>query len=438
MKISIFGLGYVGAVLTGSFARDGHSVIGVDTNPEKVAMVSEGKSPIIERYLDELIYEGVKQGRITATTDHYKAVIDSDISMICVGTPSRPSGDIDLTFVQRVSESIAIALKEKNSYHITVVRSTILPGTSENVIIPVIEKHSGKKFGVDFGVVSNPEFLREGSAVEDFLNPPMTIIGAINDRDFEIVSKLYSHLPAKIIRMSIRAAEMIKYASNAFHALKIVFGNEIGLLCKEFGIDAAEVMEAFCEDRKLNISPAYLRPGFAFGGSCLPKDLRALVRAANSRDVELPLLKAISVSNESLIKNALNLVVNKNCRRIGVLGFAFKEGTDDLRESPIISLIELLIGKGYELKLFDRHVSLARIIGANKKYIQERIPHISRLMVETPDELVAHSEVILIGNDDPEFDNILLKLTPEQSVIDLRPVKKQKINTPAAYERITG
>ena len=438
MNISIFGLGYVGAVLIGSFARGGHNIIGVDVDAGKVNMVAAGKSPIIEKDIEELISDGVKSGKISGSTDHYNAVMKTDVSMVCVGTQSKPSGELDLSYVLRVCESIANAIKDKNSYHLIVIRSTVIPCTSEEKIIPLIEQISSKKFGQDFGLVMNPEFLREGSAVGDFFSPPLTIIGARYEKDFDIVASLYSHLPSKIIRTSLRAAEMMKYASNAFHALKITFSNEIGAICKQYGIDAGEVMEIFCMDKKLNISPAYLKPGFAFGGSCLPKDLRALVKAAQVRDLEVPLLKAISISNEMQIKNAFNLICEKNVKKIGVLGFAFKGGTDDLRESPIVALIEMLIGRGYELKLFDRHVSIARLVGANRRYIQERIPHISRLMVDSAQELIKDSELIILGNDDEELQSVMNQLDSSQYVIDLRPAGKDKFSTPANYERING
>lgn len=438
MKISVFGLGYVGAVVTGCFARDGHYIVGVDVDPVKTSLVNSGKSPIVEPGLEELIHDGVKQGRIKATTDHFNAVLDTDISMVCVGTPTKYTGEVDFSYLLRVSENIGKALKDKNGYHVIVIRSTVLPGTCEEKIIPVLETSSSKKRGKDFGVAVNPEFLREASAVRDFLNPPMTVIGAETERDYEIVASLYKNLPAKIYRTTIRSAEMLKFACNAFHALKITFTNEIGAICKQYGIDAGELMELFCKDEKLNISPAYLKPGFAFGGSCLPKDLRALIRAAQNKDVEVPLLRSISLSNELQIKNAFNLINSKEVSKIGVLGFAFKGGTDDLRESPVVMLIEMLIGRGYELRLFDRHVSLSRLMGKNRKYIEEKIPHISRLMVDSPQTLAKESQLIIIGNEDEEFQNILRSLSPEQYVIDLRPAGANKVYTPARYERING
>lgn len=436
MNISIFGLGYVGAVVTACLAKGGHRIIGVDTDRYKVNLIRRGKSPIVEAGLAELLAQGVKQGRIQATTDHHQAVRDTDLSMICVGTPSRPNGDLDLAYVERVCENIGAALKEKRARHIIVARSTMLPGSMAGTVIPALERASGKQAGRDFGVAINPEFLREGSAIEDFYHPPKTVIGADDPAVARKVASLYRRLPAPLVLTSIQNAEMVKYTDNVFHALKVVFGNEIGQLCHQLGVDASAVMEIFCQDRKLNLSPAYLRPGFAYGGSCLPKDLRALTRLAQACDVKTPLLNAISESNDLLIRKAVDLVLQTGRRRIGVLGFAFKGGTDDLRESPVVTLIEALLGKGCRLKLYDRHVSVARLIGANRRFITRRIPHLSRLMVASVDKLIAHAEVIIIGNHDEEFATVLKKLSPKQHVIDLTPASGP-VGTPASYERLT-
>ena len=382
MKISIFGLGYVGAVLTGCLAKDGHHVIGVDTDGSKVELINRGQSSIIEKDLEPLIAIGVKAGHVRATTDQEAAVLETDMSLICVGTPSSRHGDLDLTFVTRVCENIGKALQRKKSYHFVVVRSTMLPGSVRGTVIPSLERSSGKKAGKDFGVAINPEFLRESTAVYDFYNPPKTVIGALTERDADAVAELYKNLSAPMIKTRIETAEMVKYVDNVFHALKITFANEIGGICKPLGVDAHEVMEIFCQDRKLNLSPAYLKPGFAFGGSCLPKDLRAITRLARAKDVVVPLLDSLTVSNEQRIRDAFHLIQEKGLRRIGVMGFAFKAGTDELRESPLVTLAEMLLGKGYDLKLYDSSVSLARLVGANRRYIEEHIPHFSRLMVE--------------------------------------------------------
>ncbi|MEW6304439.1 MAG: nucleotide sugar dehydrogenase [Verrucomicrobiota bacterium] len=437
MNISIFGLGYVGAVLTGCFARDGHRIIGVDTDSTKVGLINDGKSPIIEKDLPELIAGGVKAGFVSATTDAQAAVLTTEMSMICVGTPSRPSGELDLTYVVRVCENIGAALKQKADYHLVVVRSTMLPGSVESTVIPALEKTSGKRCGTDFGVAINPEFLRESTAVHDFYHPPKTVVGAASKQDAETIGSLYARLEAPFIHTSLRVAEMVKYADNCFHALKITFANEIGLLCKELGVDSRAVMDIFCQDRKLNLSPAYLRPGFAYGGSCLPKDLRAINRLAVVKDVNVPVLGSIAASNEHQIQNALRLIASKGKRKIGVLGFAFKGGTDDLRESPVVTLIEALIGKGCDVRLYDSYVSLARLVGANRRYIEQHIPHISRLMVDSVAEVIQHSELVVIGNENDEFYQAIERLGPDGIIIDLTATTR-KVSTSASYERIAG
>jgi GDP-mannose 6-dehydrogenase len=437
LNISIFGLGYVGAVLTGCFARDGHRVIGVDTDATKVDLINRGESPIIEPDLQPLIAEGVRAGRIRATTDQRQAVLETDLSMACVGTPSGRHGDLDLTFVARVCENIGQGIKEKAGYHLVVFRSTMLPGTTKGNAIPILERSSGKKAGVGFGVAINPEFMRESTAVHDFYHPPKTVIGALEGRDAEQVASLYAHLPAPLIKTRIEIAEMVKYVDNVFHALKITYANEIGGICRALGVDSHEVMSIFCQDQKLNISPAYFKPGFAFGGSCLPKDLRALTRLARNQDVPVPLLDSIAVSNQQQIQNALEIIQGKGKKRIGILGFAFKAGTDDLRESPFVTLAETLLGKGYDLRLYDSCVSLARLVGANRRFISEHIPHISRLMVGSVGELIQHAELIVIGNLNHEFDAPLSGLSAEKIVLDLT-ARSNPVSTPARYERLCG
>jgi len=435
MRISIFGLGYVGAVSTACLARDGHTVFGVDTDKVKVELINQGCSPIVEKDLNPMIKIGVEGSRIQATTDARHAVLHSDISFICVGTPSNGNGSLRLTFVERVSQDIGKALREKDSYHVIVARSTMLPGTVENTIKPIIEEASGKKAGEAFGLAINPEFLRESTAVYDFYNPPKTVIGELSQRDGDMVASLYKGINAPMIRTSIRTAEMVKYTDNIFHALKITFGNEIGNVCKALGIDAHEVMAIFCQDTKLNLSPYYLKPGFAFGGSCLPKDLRAMIYKARSIDVEAPVLNAIFQSNRSQLEQGLRLVMATEKKKIGVLGFAFKGGTDDLRESPIVELIEILLGKGYDLKIYDRNVSLAKLRGANKYFIENHIPHIAQLMVENLEEIISHAEVLVIGNKSDEFVNMFCKLGPDQHVVDLVRIA-EAVETEAKYEGI--
>jgi GDP-mannose 6-dehydrogenase len=419
LNISIFGLGYVGAVSAGCLANEGHTVIGVDPVQTKVDLINSGKSPIIEADIGEMIVASAQARRLCATTDLEKAIRGTELSFVCVGTPSQPNGNLDLTYIRRVCEQIGLALKEKSERHVVVIRSTILPGTMHNIVIPVLEESSGKKAGVDFGVCHNPEFLREGSAVKDFNAPPKTVIGELDSASGDLLSELYGKLDAPLIRTDLETAEMVKYVDNNWHALKIGFANEIGNLSKAFGVDAHEVMKIFCQDKKLNISPAYLQPGFAFGGSCLPKDLRAMAYQAKQRDLQLPILTSILPSNEMQIARGLQLILETGNRKIGVLGFSFKAGTDDLRESPMIEVIERLIGKGYDLRIYDKNVNIASLVGANRDFILNRIPHISRLMVKRVDTVLEHAQTIVIGNKDPEFQNVLERLREDQAVVDL-------------------
>jgi len=426
LKISVFGLGYVGTVSAGCLANDGHEVVGVDPVVTKVDLINAGKSPIVEAELGRIVASAVSEGRLRATCDQNEAIRDTDLSFVCVGTPSQLNGNLDSTSVRRVCELIGDALKEKQTRHTIVIRSTILPGTMRKVVIPVLEQHSGKRAGVDFGVCNNPEFLREGSAVEDFKSPPKTVIGELDQESGSILASLYQNLDAPLIRADLETAEMIKYVDNSWHALKIGFANEIGNLCDSFGVDAGAVMNIFCQDKKLNISSAYLKPGFAFGGSCLPKDLRALSYQAKMHDLHLPILNSVLPSNEMQIARGVRLVMESGNSRIGILGFSFKAGTDDLRESPVIEVIERLIGKGYDLRIYDRNVNLAALVGANRDFILNRIPHISRLMVPTADEVLAHAKTIVIGNRDQEFAQIRDRLREDQCLIDFVRVTRPK------------
>jgi GDP-mannose 6-dehydrogenase len=419
MKIGVFGLGYVGAVSAAALAHAGHRVIGVDPNLTKVEMINGGRSPVIEAGLDDLIRDGVEQGRIGATNDAREAVLGSDISLVCVGTPSNGNGSLDLTQIQKVCQEIGLALAERSGFHVVVVRSTMLPGSTEEVVIPTLAAASGRRPGVDFGVCVNPEFLREGTSIRDFRDPPFTLIGGTDAGSIGMVASLYSSLDADVIEAPIKVAEMVKYACNAFHGVKITFANEIGNICADHGIDSHRVMEILCADTKLNISPAYLKPGFAFGGSCLPKDLRALVYHARRFDIDAPLLEAISRSNRGQIERALEMIKRTGHKRIGVLGFSFKAGTDDLRESPMVELIERLIGKGYTVRVYDRNVSLANLQGANRAYIEKEIPHIASLMAETVDDVISSSEMIVIGNGDEAFRRAVDEARPDQSILDL-------------------
>lgn len=429
LKISIFGLGYVGAVSAGCLAAEGHQVIGVDTVADKVELINSGHSPIVEASIDEIIEDAVRTGNLRATQDPNSAIQETEISFVCVGTPSQSNGSLDLRYIRRICEQIGITLREKQNWHVVVIRSTILPGTMKTVVIPTLEQFSGKTAGADFGVCSNPEFLREGSAVKDFRCPPKTVIGELDELSGDLLASLYEQVPAPLIRTDLRTAEMIKYVDNCWHALKIGFANEIGNLCDAFEVDAEAVMNIFCQDKKLNISEAYLRPGFAFGGSCLPKDLRALSYQAKVNDLQLPILTSVLPSNEVQITRGVRLVRECGNQRVGILGFSFKPGTDDLRESPMIEVIERLIGKGYDLRIYDRNVNIAALVGANRDFILNRIPHISRLMVPTLDAAMEHAQTVVIGTRDPEFGKIHEKLREGQRLVDfVRTIRQSDLN----------
>src|ERR1051326_1936454 len=419
MKISIFGIGYVGCVSAACFAKEGHDVIGVDVNSTKVDIINHGASPIVEPQINELIHGVVTTRKLSATTDSSRAVKASEISLVCVGTPSKPNGSLDLGPIQRVCEQIGAALAEKSERHTVVIRSTMLPGSVESVVQPALELTSGKKAGKDFGLCVNPEFLREGTSLKDFYGPPFTLIGAEDEQTKAIVPSLYTDIDAPVFTTSIKTAEMVKSVSNCFHALKVSFANEIGNICKELELDSHEVMNVFCADTKLNLSSYYLKPAFAFGGSCLPKDVRAVTYKAKELDVEVPLLTAINITNRLQVERALNMVLRTGNKRVGVLGFSFKAGTDDLRESPMVTLIETLIGKGLELVIYDRDVSLARLVGSNREYIEHEIPHIAKLMRGSIDEVLSTADTIVIGNKADEFRQIESRVRPDQTVIDL-------------------
>jgi GDP-mannose 6-dehydrogenase len=419
VNISIFGMGYVGCVSGACLSSLGHHVIGVEPNRAKVDMINAGRCPIVEAELDVLIEANVREGRYRATDDWKSAVAETDLAIVCVGTPSRSNGGIDLTYVRRVCEQIGQALRDHPSFFTVVIRSTLMPGSVEDVLVPILEKESGRKAGVDFGVCMNPEFLREGTSVYDFHHPPKTVIGELNARSGEKLVELYAGLPGPLIRTSIRVAETVKYVDNSFHALKVTFANEIGNFCKALKIDSHKVMDIFCQDTKLNLSPYYLKPGFAFGGSCLPKDLRAVNHEARNLDLDLPVLGAILKSNQLQLTRVVRRLLEYKGRTIGFLGLSFKGGTDDMRESPIVEVIEALIGKGFTVLIYDRHVSLARLMGANKQFIEREIPHISRLMCTEASELIAKCDVIVVANKEAEFRTLLDPLPAGKIVIDL-------------------
>ncbi|MEP6618258.1 MAG: nucleotide sugar dehydrogenase [bacterium] len=418
-SVSVFGLGYVGCVSAACLAREGNTVVGVDVSRSKVDMIKSGTATIVEHGIGELVAEMVKSGKLTATTDVADAVMRTEISLVCVGTPSQANGGLDLAYVRRVAQEIGSALRTKDAWHVVVIRSTVLPGTTADVVTPILEEASGKKAGKDFGVSMNPEFLREGTSIKDFDDPPFTVIGAEDDRTAKTVASLYEGLSAPVRIVPLAVAEMVKYSCNCFHGLKVAFGNEIGAICKALNVDSHEVMRIFCEDTKLNIAPTYLRPGFAFGGSCLPKDLRALSYRARQLDIDTPVLAATMASNEKQITRAYEMVRATGSKRVGILGLAFKAGTDDLRESPIVTLVERLIGKGLQLAIYDGHVSRANLIGANREYIENEIPHIWSLMRNTVKEVVDFGDVVVIGNGTPEFREIQPQLRDGQMVVDL-------------------
>lgn len=419
MRISIFGMGYVGAVCAACLADRGHTVIGVDISQTKIDLINSGRSPIVEPGLDDLLQSGIASGRIRATSDTAEAVKQSDLSMICVGTPSKKNGDLDLHYVQTVVAEIGAALRDKDGWHTVVIRSTVLPGTIRDVVLPLLEDTSLKRAGRDFGLAVNPEFLRESTAIADYNDPPMTVIGEWDEASGEQLAELYSSLSAPLLRKPIEVAEMVKYTCNAWHATKIAFANEIGNIAKELGVDGRDVMEVMCQDHKLNISESYLKPGYAFGGSCLPKDVRALDFRATQVEAPHPLIGSLMHSNEVHLKRAFDLVASFGDRRIGMLGLSFKAQTDDLRESPLVELAEMLIGKGYELSIFDENIEYARVHGANRDYITSRIPHISSLLNADLDEVIEGSDVLIVGQRDGKFQKVLNGARGDRKVVDL-------------------
>lgn len=424
MKISVFGLGYVGTVSAGCLAASGHRVWGVDVSADKVAAINAGKAPIVEPEISDVIGRCQAEGSLKATVSPVEGIEATDVSFVCVGTPSHSNGSLDLTYLKRVCEDIGKALRTKSTSHTIVFRSTTLPGTTEDVAIPILEKHSGKTVGQGFSVCYNPEFLREGTSVKDYYHPPKIVIGERTPGEGNIVVDIYAGIEAPVSRTSIRAAEMVKYSDNAFHALKVTFANEIGIICKKLGIDSHEVMDIFCQDTKLNLSKVYLRPGFAFGGSCLPKDLRALSYQAKRVDAEVPVLSAILQSNAAQVKGVVQTLIGLGKKRVGFLGMTFKPDTDDLRESPLVDVIETLLGKGFLVKIYDRNVSLSRLIGANKRYVEEHIPHLSQLLVDGIDEVVTASDVVVVGYKDAEFLPALKRMRADQFILDLARVEK--------------
>lgn len=436
LSVSIFGMGYVGSVSAACFASMGHKVIGVDVSPAKVEMMASGRTPIIEARMSEMVAEAHKAGLLSATTDATEAVLNSAVSFVCVGTPSLKNGKLDLSHIENVAHEIGTAIRQKKSPHVFVLRSTVLAGTTETVVLPILEKASGKKCGEDFTVCYNPEFMREGSAVADFLNPPYTILGASDTHHLSPLRELYKDTPGTLYETTIPVAEMVKYFSNCYHALKVGFANEMGTMCKRLGVDAQVVTRIFTSDTKLNISPAYLSPGFAFGGSCLPKDLRAITYKAKELDLKLPLLESLMPSNAEHVDRAVEMVLSTGKRKIAQLGLSFKAGTDDLRESPQVQLIKRLMGEGLDVKVWDEDVSLGRLAGSNRQYIEDVIPHIGSVLSADLEAVVKASEVVILGNKSATKDQLAKYLRPEQIVIDL--IHLDKTRRPGGVERYEG
>jgi GDP-mannose 6-dehydrogenase len=436
MRVGVFGLGYVGTVSAACLAADGHRVLGVDVNPLKVEQVRAGHSPVIEPGLDELISAAERAGRLDATIDGKDAVRRTDLSLICVGTPGKHNGSLDESALENVCSEIGSALARTDGRHTVVIRSTVLPGMVEERLLPILEDGSGLRAGTDFGVCVNPEFLREGSAVSDYRKPSLIVIGELDRESGDAVEDLFRSIEAPRIRTDVRTAELVKYSSNAFHALKVAFANEIGMIAKAHGVDGQELMEIFCLDRVLNVSPAYLTPGFAFGGSCLPKDLRALVYSARQSDVDVPVLEAVLASNRRHLERAVDLVERGGEKRVGILGLSFKAGTDDVRESPTVTLVETLVGRGYHVAVFDDQVVPERLVGENRASLERELPHIAALMRASVDEVLADSDVVVIANGNPAYREVPAMLRDDQTLIDLVGLAKLDGRNGSGYDGI--
>lgn len=435
MNISIFGLGYVGTVMAACLSKYGHNITGIEINRKKVELINNGQSPIIEPGINNILKEASKKRKLSATPDATDAIKKTDLSFICVGTPSNKNGSLNLDYVFLVAKQIGQALKIKDSHHSIVIRSTVLPGTVEKSAL-IIGDISGKELGKDFDVASNPEFMREGTSVYDFENPPFTVVGASSKRLEELLKKIYKFIDSPFYSVKIKEAELLKYACNSFHAMKVTFANEIGAICKNLGIDSHVVMKIFSKDTKLNISSYYLKPGFAFGGSCLPKDVRAMIFQAKSNDLSIPLLDSLIPSNDEHIKRVVDWVIQQGKKNIGVLGLSFKAGTDDVRESPVIIVIETLIGKGYKISIYDHNVNLSKLIGANKEYLEQKIPHILLHMQSSIEEVLKKADIILIANNSDEFKEALKKLKPGQIVLDLVRITDEWDKLKGSYDGI--
>lgn len=436
MKVSVFGLGYVGAVSCACLPELGHEVVGVDINPLKVELIASGQSPVVEEGIEELIAAAVKGGKLRATHDVAGAVRDTEISLISVATPALPNFMPDLTALDAVVSQIGAEIAKKDSQHTLVIRSTVAPGTTRARIAPLLEKAAGRKIGDRLSLVFNPEFLREGSSVSDFHNPPQTIVGSLDEAGVEVMRRLYTGVPGSFVAADVGVAESVKYLCNVFHALKIVFANEAGAVLKEAGLDSRDVLALFCEDKQLNISKAYLRPGFAFGGSCLPKEVKGFLTIARERGVDIPVLGSLLNSNEAHIGRAYDLIASAGRKPVALFGLAFKPGTDDLRDSPLVVLAERLLGKGFDLAIYDKFVKIARLLGKNKEYIDREIPHLDKLLQETPDAALARAEIIVVGHADAETRQRIIALAKGARVVDLSGYADLRAAGFAQYEGI--
>ena len=437
MRVSIFGLGYVGAVASACIADSGHNVIAIDTDPIKVKCIQDGRSPIIEPGLLEMIKKNSDAGRLTATLSCEEAVMNSDMSLICVGTPSNADGSLKLDYVEAVCAEIGAVLKNKKEFHVVVLRSTVVPGTARNIAIPALEKASGKKAGVDFGFGNNPEFLRESSAIYDYFNPPKVVIGAMDEKTGVAIAELYKDIEAPEVITTVEVSEGVKYADNAWHAMKVGFANEMGNILKELGVDSHKVMDIFCLDTKLNISKAYLKPGFAFGGSCLPKDVRAIRASGKKNGLKTPIFDALLDANDEQVRRAHDMITKSGVKKVGMMGLSFKAGTDDLRESPLVTLADLLIKDGVELSIYDPSVfEAANMEGANQKYIREGIPHIYKCLIETPEAFVKQVDMFVIGNHGEDYAAIISKANDNSQVIDLVRLKDNSAEGRKSYNGI--
>jgi GDP-mannose 6-dehydrogenase len=419
VKVSVFGLGYVGAVSCGCLPELGHAVVGVDNNPSKVKMINDGLSPVVEEGIDDLITAAVRAGQLRATDDVESAVMDSEVSLISVATPSRSNYMPDLTAVEEVVRAIGAVLRNKPGAHALVLRSTVPPGTTEDRLLPILQESAGRNVGDRLSLVFNPEFLREGSSVKDFRRPPQTVVGSLDEAGYAVMQRLYGSLPGPVVQTTCRIAESVKYLCNVFHALKIVFANETGSVLKASGVDAVEVMRIFCQDTHLNISAAYLRPGYAFGGSCLPKEVKGFLALARNAEVPVPMLGGLLDSNSAHIDRAFAMVAAHGRRRVALFGLAFKPGTDDLRDSPFVSLAERLIGRGFDITIFDPFVRISRLLGKNKEYIDREVPHLDRLLKQTAEQALEGAQTIVVGHADAATRKAIAQHASGREIIDL-------------------